>query len=209
MLTKNTHHHYFSKNAVHTISVNFCGELAEEIINTLGVFREPVKNFGGVGDALRDIVYYCRKQPEIKPRIAYSLGKITGILYSLYQLGITVPEKGIYRYAGQTTPEFIKVVIDRHLDRFYTNEELAEYMKCSVSTMVRSFKRRFGMTPLNYQTNAKTEQIKRKLREGSCSVKEISAQLGFCSPTYLTTFFEKQTGLTPRQYKEKINTLSQ
>ncbi len=209
LLTKNTHHHYFSKNAVHTISVNFCGELAESIINSLGVFHDPIKRLKNSGEALRDIVYYCRKQPEIKPRIAYSLGKITGILYSLYQLEITIPEKGIHQYAGQTTPEFIKVVIDRHLDRFYTNEELAEYMKCSVSTMVRSFKRRFGVTPLNYQTSAKIAEIKQKLRDGSCSVKEISSQLGFCSPTYLTTFFEKHTGLTPRQYRENINTVLQ
>lgn len=207
LLDKNAHHHYFSKTEVHAISVNFCGELAESIANSLGVFHEPVTHFPHTGEALRDIVYYCRRQPEIKSRISYSLGKITNILYSIYQLGITVPERGIHQYAGQTTPEFIKVVIDRHLDVFYTNEELAELMKCSVSTMVRSFKRRFGITPLDYQKNAKISEIKRKLRGGNCSVKEISHQLGFCSPTYLTTFFEKHTGLTPRQYKNGINTL--
>lgn len=79
----------------------------------------------------------------------------------MYETGIIIPEKGQNQYAGQTTAAFIKVVIDRHLDKFYTNSELALFMKYSVSTMLRQFKKEFGITPMKYQESLKLEEIKK------------------------------------------------
>lgn len=160
-LEKNSVHQYYSDGPIHIIFTNFCGPLSEEITDCLKSASKPVYQSFNSGEFLRDIIYRCRKEPEIKTRIAYSIGKITNILYSMYETGIIIPEKGENQYAGQTTAAFIKVVIDRHLDKFYTNSELALFMKCSVSTMLRQFKKEFGMTPMKYQESLKLEEIKK------------------------------------------------
>lgn len=202
-LEKNSVQQYYSDGPIHIIFTNFCGPLSEEITDCLKSASKPVYQSFNSGEFLRDIIYRCRKEPEIKTRIAYSIGKITNILYSMYETGIIIPEKGENQYAGQTTAAFIKVVIDRHLDKFYTNSELALFMKCSVSTMLRQFKKEFGITPMKYQESLKLEEIKKRLKSSPYSIKEISQQLGFCEQSYLSSFFKKHAGISAKEYREE------
>lgn len=46
-------------------------------------------------------------------------------------------------------------------------------------------------------------EIKKEIRLGAKSLKEIAFELGFSEPAYFTRFFKQQTGMTPSEFKEK------
>ncbi len=45
--------------------------------------------------------------------------------------------------------------------------------------------------------------VKREVRMGEKSLKEIAFDLGFTEPAYLTRFFKKHTGITPSQFRSE------
>ena len=100
------------------------------------------------------------------------------------------------------TVAYAKVVIDRHIEKFYSNEELAEFLKCSVSAFTKNFKKKYGITPIEYQKQKKIESAKQLLISDTLSVKEIANHLGFCDAAYFSAYFKKYTGLTPKEYKK-------
>ncbi len=58
---------------------------------------------------------------------------------------------------------------------------------------------------MQYFNHLRCEQIMLLLGEGK-SVKDIAAAMDFSSPYYLSYFFKRETGMTAREYKSKIQT---
>ena len=66
------------------------------------------------------------------------------------------------------------------------------------------FKKKYGITAIEYQKQKKIETAKRLLEGDALSVKEIASHLGFCDAAYFSAYFKKYTGLTPKEYKKGI-----
>ncbi len=47
-------------------------------------------------------------------------------------------------------------------------------------------------------------EAKRLLTYQNMAVKEVAAALGFNDPFYFSNFFKKQTGISPKAWKEKL-----
>lgn len=76
---------------------------------------------------------------------------------------------------------------------------IAETMHMHESTVIRTFKEKYGCTPMKYLGLLRIEASKRMLLEG-IPIKNIAEMLKFNDPSYFSLCFKKETGYTPMQF---------
>lgn len=64
------------------------------------------------------------------------------------------------------------------------------------------FKKTVGVSPQRYLQNIRLQKSRTLLQETDLSVKEIAEMVGFCDDNYFSRFFKKETGKTPRVFRE-------
>jgi AraC-like DNA-binding protein len=79
-------------------------------------------------------------------------------------------------------------------------DDFADYMCISKYHFSRKFKQATGFTPMEYFNRLKIQKACELIDVTSQSIKEISANLGFCNPYYFSTVFKRITGLSPSEY---------
>jgi AraC family transcriptional regulator of adaptative response / methylphosphotriester-DNA alkyltransferase methyltransferase len=97
--------------------------------------------------------------------------------------------------------ERIKKVID---DCFSQRDKLTDEMKnlgVTQNHLITTFRRKFGVTPLEYRNAVLVERIRKTLTESDESIISIALDNGFESLSAFYTFFKKQTGVAPNQYR--------
>lgn len=92
----------------------------------------------------------------------------------------------------------IKSLLDREPPMDQSLREHLETLGYSYEHLGRLFRRKFGLTPVNYLTALRLERAKRLLRSG-LPVKQAAREAGFNDPAYFARVFRKHTGLTPRE----------
>ena len=90
-----------------------------------------------------------------------------------------------------------------HLRERITVKDLAEYTNNSASYISRLFKDELGVSTSDYIRNAKLEASKNLLRYSDYSLVEIANYFSFTSQSHFSQLFQKETGLTPKKYREK------
>lgn len=103
---------------------------------------------------------------------------------------------------------FIEDVVKTLNDKLYENISINDICKktsYSKAYLFRKFKQTTGKTVLNYYLDLKIEKAKQLIRERELSVKEIAEKLSFDTPNYFSKTFKKKTGLTPLEYRKRVN----
>lgn len=93
--------------------------------------------------------------------------------------------------------------IDVHFSDKITLDEIAFLFNTNRSLFCREFKSATGTTFINYVNGKKIEAIKKVLLTESYSVTEIASRLNFESTAYLCRLFKKNTGFTPKEYRQQ------
>jgi len=88
-----------------------------------------------------------------------------------------------------------------HLSESITVEDLAEIACMSTSTFYRYFRNEFGMTPLEFMTQARMDRAQTLLQRLHLKVADVSAAVGFKSTSHFIRVFKSHAGLTPKQYQ--------
>ena len=100
----------------------------------------------------------------------------------------------------------LKEQIDNLTDFRLSFENMVERLYCTESHAIRAFKSGYGITPYQYLLQKKLSVAKMMLENTHMSIKEISVFLGFNDNHYFSVFFRRQTGVSPKQYRnEQIN----
>lgn len=81
--------------------------------------------------------------------------------------------------------------------------ELAELCKLSVRQLTRGFRASRSCSIGHYVASARIDHAKRMLLDDE-SVKAISYSLGFSSPSSFCFAFRRATGVTPREFRQRI-----
>ncbi len=95
--------------------------------------------------------------------------------------------------------------MDRHIGEKIRLSDLASAASVSVPEVIRCFQETFQTTPMQYLYMFRMKDASRRLRETTCSVQEIARQVGYSSPSYFTKDFRSQFGVTPSQYRNRID----
>ncbi|MBP5595899.1 MAG: helix-turn-helix domain-containing protein [Pseudobutyrivibrio sp.] len=91
-----------------------------------------------------------------------------------------------------------------HLKERITVKDLAEYTSNSASYISRLFKDELGTSTSDYIRQAKIEASKNLLRYSEYSLADIANYFSFTSQSHFSQLFQKETGLTPKKYREKF-----
>ncbi len=96
----------------------------------------------------------------------------------------------------------VKEFIDKNLEKIITNDELAELIFRSNDYLIKSFSRRYGKTPYEYQIDQKIIAAKRLLQYTQLSVGDVSKRLGYSDQHYFSNLFKKKCGISPLNYRK-------
>ncbi len=90
-------------------------------------------------------------------------------------------------------------IIDSHLHDKLVCENIAKECGVSADYLMRQFKQCVGVTMKRYITLQKLEASK-ELLLGDVAYKDVGYYFGFCSQTHYISAFEKEYGMTPKQF---------
>lgn len=92
--------------------------------------------------------------------------------------------------------------IGRHYAEDITREGIAEHFFLHPDYLDRICKKEFGCTVRQMILNVRIENACRLLLETKMPVSSIASRLGFKSPAHFSMTFRKQTGQTPKEYRQ-------
>lgn len=92
--------------------------------------------------------------------------------------------------------------INNHYHEDITLLDIANKVHVNSSYLSRSFKEHTGATIIATLNNKKIEKAKELLLNSDLKIYEISEAVGISDTTYFSHFFKKNTGLSPKEFKE-------
>ena len=101
----------------------------------------------------------------------------------------------------------IRRYIDLHFKEALTLEQLAEESHMSKYYLSHTFKREYGVSPINSMISRRIEESKYLLVETDLSLSQIAQLLGFSSLSYFSQVFHRTQGISPKEYRQNQKAL--
>ncbi|MBE5889695.1 MAG: AraC family transcriptional regulator [Lachnospiraceae bacterium] len=99
----------------------------------------------------------------------------------------------------------VEMEIKKYIHENMTNEisvtNIAETLHFNPQYLMRAFKKKTGMSIVEYITKCRIDTAKKVLRETELPVKKIADMVGYSDYTYFNRVFKKETGMSPKQYR--------
>lgn len=99
--------------------------------------------------------------------------------------------------------------LEQLLEQYYTIEKLpsfyAEKMNITLKHLNRISKTILNQTITELIANRVVLEAKRLLTDASKTINQVADNLGFENYSYFTRLFKKQTGMTPGEFRKKVN----
>ena len=86
-----------------------------------------------------------------------------------------------------------------------TVTDVADYLHISRSHLYGLFKKHLGTTPQAFLTSAKIINARELLTVTDIPVSNVAFSCGYQNPFAFSRAFKKETGMTPREYREKYH----
>ena len=129
--------------------------------------------------------------------------KLKEIIHLLLQSENPEPVKNIIKSLFSEKTFSFKEVVDAHLYKPISIENLSRLTGDSLSTFKRKFKEIYHVSPGQYILQKRLDKVAELLRISDDPVSQIGYDLGFESPEHLSRVFKKQFGITPSSYRAK------
>ena len=97
----------------------------------------------------------------------------------------------------------VRYVNEHFTDSDISLKSLGERFHISASSASRMFRNASGSNFHEYVSQLRLERAKRLLADGKMSVEQIARTVGYESDTSFRRAFQRQTGMTPREWTEK------
>lgn len=126
-------------------------------------------------------------------------GLITGLLTEL----LAVPPPPAQPSAPRDGLAQVHDYITEHFTQAITLDELSARFFLSKFHLARSFKERYGLTLMEYQTHLRINWAKQQLRYSDLSLEEIGERCGYKSQSYFSRVFRRTEGLGALEYRRR------
>ncbi len=93
--------------------------------------------------------------------------------------------------------------IEENLDRKFGIPDICKQVGCSKSTLITTFKKKYGMTVNSFITEQRLKKAEGLLYEGKMSVAGVSSECGFSDQSYFSKVFSARYGIPPTEYRSK------
>ena len=129
---------------------------------------------------------------------------------------VLIPPRGITVRASTDFIAAASPVLRRALEHIRSNlakpvglSQIADEIGSSRATVARLFEHELGHSAGEEIMRQRIDMAKRLLKNDSLSVSEVAYRTGFCNPAYFTNTFRRETGLTPKGWRNKtLSTLA-
>lgn len=109
---------------------------------------------------------------------------------------------GVYK---KPVAQIIKY-IDEHIGQKISSSEIAKEVGMSEGYLCKTFKSETGKSLVQYVNYLKMHRAAQLLKDSEIMVKEVSDALGIDDQFYFNKMFKKYIGMSPSEYKKKVNT---
>lgn len=103
---------------------------------------------------------------------------------------------------GELADEAVKYINAHIFHGRLTVENVAEAMNVTPAHLARTFKQKFGTSPVKYMNSMRMAEAKRLLKTERLQVKEIAARLYYTDPLYFSKQFTQLIGISPSEYRK-------
>ena len=103
--------------------------------------------------------------------------------------------------SGEALTQAARAYMESHSAERFSLQEMAGALFVNGSYLLRTFKRRTGMTPLHYHHRIRCQKAKELLARTDRSISDIGEAVGFVSSSHFSHIFRKTEGCTPGEYR--------
>jgi AraC-like DNA-binding protein len=94
----------------------------------------------------------------------------------------------------------VRALLEEDFTRNVTLDELAQLAGLNAFTLLRAFRKTFGLPPHAYQLQVRLRHAKRLLRQGETPAR-AALETGFADQSHFGRHFRRAFGITPQQYR--------
>ena len=118
----------------------------------------------------------------------------------LHKPYLTVENSGINKVDEEFLNKISNLIIANMQDTNFNVERLASEMCMSRSSLHRKIKEVSNLTPIDFIRLIKLKKAAELIREHGYRTNEICEKIGIVSPSYFIKLFQKQFGITPKEF---------
>lgn len=96
----------------------------------------------------------------------------------------------------------IRKYISNNFDKKLTVDRMCEIFGCSRTTLMNTFKERYGLTIGEYINSCRLEKAEQMLLKTNESIKNIAVECGFSDQNYFSKVFIRRFACTPTQFRK-------
>jgi len=147
-------------------------------------------------------------QPEVF-RAAY--WKVKALEVLLYLAKLTPSQEDYlteYRSEQVETVRSIHKYLMQHLDQRFTIETLSKKYLMNPTTLKEVFKSVYGTSIAAHIKEHRMEAAAQFLRDGTLSLAEVAAKVGYINQSKFTAAFKEQFGMLPKEYRKQVASLA-
>ena len=157
-----------------------------------------------------DVINLCLDlHNKMKNVLNEPLPVMAGAINLVYTIGSHIEDVSLEE--NDSADQILFLEMTRFVQDNYSKKlriaDIANSIHISRAKTYQLFERFAHMSPNTYLTNFRLAKSVDYLRDTNLSVLEIAALTGFQSPSYFTSVFRKEKGVTPREYRSLHNKL--
>ena len=164
-----------------------------------------IVHFAGAGS---DIQFYLR---SILKEIENKSPGYEAICQRFLDILVIRLLRRIHLVSSQTSPAIAakeaaiaKRYIDTHFKENISLDTLVELTHVNKYHLAHTFRKEYGVPPINYMLSLRLHESKHLLRTTDYSLSYIALTSGFSSPSYFSQRFRQAEGMSPAQYRQMV-----
>ncbi|PIY11006.1 MAG: AraC family transcriptional regulator [Flexibacter sp. CG_4_10_14_3_um_filter_32_15] len=108
------------------------------------------------------------------------------------------------KYSTQNRFAYVIEYVENNLEEQITVEKLSKLACMSESNFYKTFKREFGITPVEYILKQRISLAKKLLTNMKLSITDVCYKAGFNSLSYFSVLFKKYADQSPSEFRKSI-----